>query len=268
MVFLVLDKQFGSLVIATRDTDIVLGIWLVEVSQAPVDHSEVTLIMVDHDIERFDVAVHDAVRVGVIERLEDLVDVDADVHVVEAADELLCLDVRDVFEHEAWSLRALLANNVVHSYDVGASVQVLEDLGFTIDFFSPHGLQDFDNAFLVIGKTTSLVHFGIFAASQLLHDLVLGEVSPLDIVLCIVGVVLGALGTDPFVRAIKAAALNDRRNLRLTGCAHGCSFLCKKIVFYFFHYFLNSILNTISGTYKLNRYFTGFWGFGVLGFWG
>lgn len=64
--------------------------------------------MIDHDIEGFDVAVHNSVRVGVFEGLEDLEGVETDIHSVELVIELLGLNVRDVLENQTRGLRCLV----------------------------------------------------------------------------------------------------------------------------------------------------------------
>ena len=59
------------------------------------------------------------------EGLEHLVDVQSDVHVVEARHLLLGINVRDIFEHQTRRLGTFLGDHLVHANDVRASVQVL-----------------------------------------------------------------------------------------------------------------------------------------------
>lgn len=148
--------------------------------------------------------MHNSVRVRVVERLKYLVNVESDVHVVEATHQLLCLDIGDVFKNEARSLRALLTHHVVHFNDVGASVQVLENFRLPIDLFRADGLENLNNAFLVVCLVAPLVHFRIFAASEFLHDFILRKVAPFDVILGVVRVILRSLGTNIFVWAIEA----------------------------------------------------------------
>jgi hypothetical protein len=39
---------------------------MVKFSETPIDESELAILVVDHDIVRFDVTVHDALRVAVV----------------------------------------------------------------------------------------------------------------------------------------------------------------------------------------------------------
>jgi hypothetical protein len=60
MILLVLNQELGSLVVAACDAHIILLVRVVIVSESPVDESEVPLLMVDHNVQWLDVAVHDA----------------------------------------------------------------------------------------------------------------------------------------------------------------------------------------------------------------
>ena len=52
---------------------------MVELGEAPVDQSELALLVVDHHVVRLDVAVHDPSRVAEVESFEQLEDVEPDV---------------------------------------------------------------------------------------------------------------------------------------------------------------------------------------------
>jgi hypothetical protein len=52
---------------------------VVELGEAPVDEAQLPVLVVDHDVVRLDVAVHDAHAVAIVERLQKLVQVETDV---------------------------------------------------------------------------------------------------------------------------------------------------------------------------------------------
>ena len=66
IVLLVLDEELGALVVARCDTHIIFLLGLVEICEAPVDQAQVAVFVVDHDVERLDVTVHDTVQVRVL----------------------------------------------------------------------------------------------------------------------------------------------------------------------------------------------------------
>jgi len=61
VIFPVLDEEFWSFVVSAGDADVVLLLGLVEVGEAPVDDSEVALVVVNHDVERLYITMHDSV---------------------------------------------------------------------------------------------------------------------------------------------------------------------------------------------------------------
>ena len=77
------DEELGALEVARGDAHVVLALGVVELGEAPVDEAELALLVVDHHVVRLDVAVHDAVRVAELERLEQLENVVPDVEVGE-----------------------------------------------------------------------------------------------------------------------------------------------------------------------------------------
>ena len=57
--------------------------WVIEFGQTPVDEPEFAVFVIYHHIVRLDVPVHDAQAVAVVERLQQLVQVEPDVVVRE-----------------------------------------------------------------------------------------------------------------------------------------------------------------------------------------
>lgn len=212
MVLAVFDEEFRALVIPTRNTDIVLSVGFVEVCEAPVNHSQIALFVINYDVERFNVTVHDAVRVRIVECLQYLVNIELDIQRVKDAHKLLGLDVRDKFEHQTRRLRALFAHHIVHPHNVRPTVQVLQDFRLTVDLLCSDRLQDLDHALLVVYLVASLIDLGIFAASEFLHDFVIGKIAPLNVVLSVVRIILWTLRAHILIWARKAASFDDWRN--------------------------------------------------------
>mgnify|MGYP000893972152 CR=1 FL=1 len=104
MVKLIINQKLGTLVVPGSHTHVILLVREVVVGKAPIDESQVTLLMVNHDVQGLDVSVHDAVRVGVLERLQNFEGIKSNVHRVELVVELLRLNVWDVFKDKARGL--------------------------------------------------------------------------------------------------------------------------------------------------------------------
>ena len=99
------DEELGALEVARGDAHVVLALGVVELGEAPVDEAELALLVVDHHVVRLDVAVHDAVRVAELERLEQLENVVPDVEVGERRVQHLEVGVVHVLEDERRRLR-------------------------------------------------------------------------------------------------------------------------------------------------------------------
>ena len=92
------DEELGPLEVSRSDTHVVLLPRVVELSQTPIDQTKLAVGVVDHDIVRLDITVHNALRVAEVERLQNLEHVEADVEVVEALVELAEVSVTRVDE--------------------------------------------------------------------------------------------------------------------------------------------------------------------------
>ena len=56
----VVDQEFRPLVVSGGNPHVVRFFWDKELCKTPIDNSELSLIVVDHDVMRFDVSVNDA----------------------------------------------------------------------------------------------------------------------------------------------------------------------------------------------------------------
>lgn len=148
--------------------------------------------MIDHNVMRLHVSVHDALAVAKIKSLEQLQDVESHVKVVELGIQASEIGVVDILENERRCLtlqhaggfpppqsahrnihcsQSLLMTNLGVSHDieqrndVGTAGQVLQDLDLSLDLLLLDGLEDLDDAFLVVDNVDSLKHLGVFAPS-------------------------------------------------------------------------------------------------------
>ena len=109
------DEEFWALEVPRRDPDVVLCPGVVKLCESPIDQAEFALLVVDHDVVRFHVAVHDAARVAEVEGLEEFKDVVPDVVVGQARVEDFEIRIVDVFKHQTrrLALRAIVRVSTV-----------------------------------------------------------------------------------------------------------------------------------------------------------
>lgn len=69
VVLLEVDEQFGALEVARRNAHIILCASVVELSKAPINEPQLALLVVDHYVVGFDIAVHNTLAVTKIKRL-------------------------------------------------------------------------------------------------------------------------------------------------------------------------------------------------------
>jgi hypothetical protein len=106
--------------------------------------------VVDHDIVGLDISVHDALAVTEVQRLEELVDVEADIIVRKPGVQRAEVGVVDSLEDQAGSLALVIPNNVQQSHNIGTASEILENLDLSLNLLLLHGLEHLDNAFLII----------------------------------------------------------------------------------------------------------------------
>ena len=135
VVSLQVDEEFGSFEISGSDTDIVLLTWMVELGETPVDESQLAVGVVNHDVVRLDISVHDALAVAEIEGLEDLIHIEANVEIVEALVKLAEVSVTGVDElgDNGGRLRQWVSHDVNQLNDVDAAFKVLQNLDLSPD---------------------------------------------------------------------------------------------------------------------------------------
>jgi hypothetical protein len=121
--------------------------------------------MIDHNVMRLHVAVHDALAVAVVKGLEKLKDVVADVDIDELGVQGAEVGVVDVFEDERGCLALRIPDNVEQGDNVGPAGQVLQDLDLALYLLLLDGLEDLDDAFLVVNDVDALEDLGVFAAA-------------------------------------------------------------------------------------------------------
>jgi len=130
--------------------------------------------------------------------------------------ELLRFDGRNVLKYENGCLANGVANAVEKLHNVWTTEECLKDFGLAEDFFSSDRLQNFEHALLVVSNTAAFEHFRVLSASKFVDDLVVLQVSPIDVELSIKRVFLRSVSTHRLIRTFESCGslLRGYRRLR------------------------------------------------------
>ena len=123
------------------------------------------LIVINHNIVRLHIPMHDSLAVTEVQRLQKLVDIITHVIVGEPGVEHAEIRVVHVFENQARCLALAIANDIKQGYHVGATCQVLKNLDLTLNLLLLDWLQDLDDTLLVVDHIDALEHFRVFSAA-------------------------------------------------------------------------------------------------------
>lgn len=115
--------------------------------------------MIDHNVMRLDISMHNTLAVAEVQSLEELKDVEPDIDVIELGVEASEIGIVDVLENEGRRLTLFavgqfhiamdvegvgtnlrIPNNVKQGNNIGTSGQILEDLDLALDLLLLHRL--------------------------------------------------------------------------------------------------------------------------------
>jgi len=161
VVDLEVDEEFRSLEVSTGDTDIVLLTGVVEFSETPINKAEFTAGVVNHNVMRLDISVHNSLRMAEVQGLEDLEHVEADVEVSETFVKCAEINIAGVNElhDEGGSLGHRVSDDINQVDNVNSSLDRLQNFDLTSNLGFLNGLQDFNNDALVVRVVDPFVHF-------------------------------------------------------------------------------------------------------------
>jgi len=158
-------QQFGSFEVSGSDSDIVLFLGVIEFCETPINKSEFPLVVVDHNIMRFDIPMHDASGMAVIEGLEKLHSIISDVEIGQGRKQLFEVSVIDIFENERIGLGDRIHDSVQQLYYVGTAHQILQNLDFTLYLFLLNRFQNLDHTWNVASYVHPFKYFAVHVLS-------------------------------------------------------------------------------------------------------
>lgn len=177
-----------------------------EAKSSSAVEAHLSVLMVDHNVMRLHIAVHDPLAVAVVQSLEELKDVVPDVEVVELGVEAAEVGIVDILEDQrrclALQLLAIIRNGILvrgpgadqrvevgagseaesarkdcnhlrvphyvqQGDNVGAAGQVLKDLDLALDLLLLDGLENLDDTLLVVDHVDALEDLTILSTSYI-----------------------------------------------------------------------------------------------------
>ena len=188
VVGLEIDKQLGTLEVARSDTDIVVMLRVVELGETPIDEAQSLVVVVDHNVVRLDVTVHDTLGVAVVESLEHFINIETDVVISERLvkrSEVKVASV-NVFHDKSRCLGHGISDNIDQVDDVDTTAESLQNFDFSTNFRFFDGFQDLDDNALIVQRVNTFIDLGVFTATNLLDDFIVLLRAKLDFKLLVV----------------------------------------------------------------------------------
>lgn len=135
IVYLKVNQEFRSFEVPTCDADIVLLRWMIELRQTPIDKSQLTVRVINHDVVWLNITVHDALRVTEVQSFENLVDVVANIKISERLVECAEINITgvDKLHYECGSFCHRVSHDIEQIDDVHTALQCLKNLYLSPD---------------------------------------------------------------------------------------------------------------------------------------
>lgn len=108
---------------------------MVELGETPIDEAELAVGMVNHDVMRLHIPMHDTFRVAVIECLQDFEHVITNIEVIEALVKFAEVGIArvDKLSDDRRCLRQRIANDIKHVNDIDTTLERLQNFDLTSD---------------------------------------------------------------------------------------------------------------------------------------
>jgi len=121
--------------------------------------------MIDHNVVRLDITVHDTLAVTKVQGLQQLEDVVADIVICEAGVQSPEIRVVDSLENQAGSLALIVTHYIQQCNNIRATRQILENLNLSLDLLLLDRLQNLDDTFLIVDHVDAFEYLGILSSA-------------------------------------------------------------------------------------------------------
>lgn len=121
--------------------------------------------MIDHDIVRLHIAMHDTLTMAEVQRFEELIDIVADIVVGESRIERAEVGIVHILEHQTRGFALTVADHIQQSYHVGTTCQILKNLDLTLNLLLLNWFEDLDDTLLVVDHIDALEDFRVLSTA-------------------------------------------------------------------------------------------------------
>lgn len=121
--------------------------------------------MVNHNVMRLHIPMHDSFAVAEIQSLQKLIDIETNIIVRETRVKRPEIGIVNVFKDQTRRLALIIADNIEQGYHVWPTCQILEDLDLTLDLLLLDGFKDLNDTFLVVHNINAFKYFRVFSAA-------------------------------------------------------------------------------------------------------
>jgi hypothetical protein len=130
IVSLQVNKELWPFEIPASYSNIVLLTRVIELSESPINKTQLAVLVVDHDVVGLNITMSNALLVAVVESSEDLKDIVSDVEVSEALIESTEVNITcvHVFHDQGWGLGHGISHYINQIDDVHSCFQSLQNL--------------------------------------------------------------------------------------------------------------------------------------------
>lgn len=161
----IIDQQLRPFIVSRSDSYIVRFFWYIVFGESPVNDSQLSKFMVNHDIMRFDVSMHDAHWVTIIKSFQYLVNVESAVKVSKCLIQISMVETINSFKDKGRYIRNIILHTVIQLNNIRSSIKSLQNLDLSSDFLHFDRLQNLYHAFLIIDIIDSIINLWVFASS-------------------------------------------------------------------------------------------------------
>mmetsp|Transcript_8290 Transcript_8290/g.14752 ORF Transcript_8290/g.14752 Transcript_8290/m.14752 type:complete len:214 (-) Transcript_8290:127-768(-) len=172
------NKQLRPLEISRGNTNIVLFSRMVKLTKAPIHDSEISLLMINHNVLGLNVSMENAFGMSEFQSFQHLENVVLYIISSQFREQCSVIVVINIFENQGWNLGLVVLANIVELDDVRTPAKLLQNQYFALDLLLLHRLQNLHHCLPLMDGIKHFKHVRVLAFTKLTDDLIILWVAP------------------------------------------------------------------------------------------